>query len=365
MPAVGARTLTLVVPGPLDTPTGGYAYDRHVVAGLERRGWTVDVRVIEGGFPTPSAAGLAAAEACLAALDDGALVLADGLAFGAMPGSAADHGSRLRLVALVHHPLADETGLTEETQAALFAGEQTALAHVRGVIVTSRATARRLAAFAVPANRITVAEPGVDPAPPARGTRAGDGASPVRILCVATLSPRKGHLVLVDALARLRDLRWELECVGSLTLDAATAAQVQAHVRDLALDGRITFPGAADRTALDAAYDRADLVVQPSFHEGYGMAVAEAVARGLPVIGSRTGALDTLVDDGRSGLVVPPGDVDALTAALTALIGDDRCRRDLAAGAQARAATLPTWNDTAIAVETALLAAERHGELRR
>ena len=108
----------------------------------------------------------------------------------------------------------------------------------------------------------------------------------------------------------------------------------------------MTFAGAVQGADLDVHYDRADVFVLPTFYEGYGMAVAEAVARGLPVVCSRTGALPDLVD-ARSGVLVPPGDVDALAEALAAVIGDDALRARLAAGAVARAATLPTWPDTA------------------
>ena len=109
--------LDFVVPGAIETRTGGYGYDRQIVAGLERRGWTVRVHEIPGAFPFPSVESRAAAAAALAAISDGSPVVIDGLALGALPDEAAREASRLRLIALVHHPLADETGLSSSASA--------------------------------------------------------------------------------------------------------------------------------------------------------------------------------------------------------------------------------------------------------
>ncbi len=360
----GARTVALVVPGSLDTPTGGYAYDRRLAAELAARGWTVDVVRLDDGFPFPDPAALDHAGQALAALPDGTLALCDGLAFGAMPAVARAHRDRLTLVALVHHPLALETGLDETTAAKLAASERDALASARAVVVTSPNTARLLAGYGVAADRITVALPGTEPAAPAAATRAAEATGPVHLLAVASLVPRKGHALLLDALTRLRDLPWRLTCVGSLDLDPATAQALRATVRERGLDARITFVGAVPGAELARFYAAADVFVMPTFYEGYGMAVADAVAHGLPVVGSRTGGIPDVVDE-RSGVLLPPGALDPLTTALDRVIRDDAWRATLAAGAAARATTLPSWPDTAAAVERALLASVRHGELQR
>ncbi|HUU36272.1 MAG TPA: glycosyltransferase, partial [Vicinamibacterales bacterium] len=202
------QPVTLLVPGDLNLRTGGYGYDREIVAGLRALGWRVDIAVVDGSFPYPTAEARAQAARTLAALSDGALVLADGLAFGAMAEEAEHEAARLRLVELVHHPLADETGVAAEAARGFLASERRALACTRGVIVTSPATGRRVAEFGVPSDRIWVVPPGTAPAPQARGTRGVDADSggtvpPVELLCVATFVPRKGHDVLIGALARL------------------------------------------------------------------------------------------------------------------------------------------------------------------
>jgi len=350
----GARRVSFVVPGALDTPTGGYAYDRHVIDGLRDRGWHVKVHELDGGYPFPDAGAVARADALLASLAEGTLVVCDGLAFGALPEAAARQAARLRLVALVHHPLALETGLDPAAAAALRASERSALQAARAVIVTSRATAATMKDFGVPTGVVTVVEPGTASAPPARGSRLAMPGADVHVLCVASLVPRKGHLLLIEALHAVRTLHWRLTCVGSLTLHPETAAGICALAAARGLGARIRFTGAAHGDALAAAYDAADVFVLPSWYEGYGMAVAEAVARGLPVVATRTGAAGDLVDQ-RSGILVEPGDLDALTAALDRVIGDDACRTSLAAGAAARAAALPAWPQAAARFEAALL----------
>lgn len=332
------RALDFLYPGDLAALTGGYRYDRRIVAGLREAGWQVACHPLDASFPAPSPQALREAAAALAAIPDGRIAVVDGLAYGAMPEVAAAHAGRLRLVALIHHPLADETGLEPGRADALRAGERRALGHARRVIVTSDATARALGAYDVPPDRIDVVVPGTDPAPLARGS----GASELALLCVATVTPRKGHFVLVDALARIADRAWRLGCVGSLERSPETVAELRRRIDAHGLRERIALAGEKPAEALDADYDRADLFVLPSYHEGYGMVLAEALARGLPVVSTRAGAIpDTVPPD--AGLLVPAGDAAALAEALAALIDAPARRARLAAGARAARARLPTW----------------------
>lgn len=345
----------LLLPGDITTRTGGYGYDREMVAGLRDLGWSVDIAALDHSFPFPSSDARADAARVLAGVPDGTLVLADGLAFGAMAEEAEREADRLRFVALVHHPLALETGLAPEEAARLFATERRALQTARGVVVTSDATVASLAPYEIAASRVAVVLPGTHPAPLAAGTR---GRGPFRreaaieLLAVASLTPRKGYDVLFDALGARAHAHWHLTVAGSPHLSPDIAAQLFAQVDRLGLAARVTFAGELGETALAALYDRADVFVLPTRHEGYGMAVAEAVARGLPVISTPTGAIPDLVD-GSNGMLVPIDDVDALAGAL-ALIEDDDARARLAAGAVRRRAALPTWQDAARAMSEVL-----------
>jgi glycosyltransferase involved in cell wall biosynthesis len=277
-----------------------------------------------------------------------------------MPTLAEAHGRRLRLLALVHHPLAAETGLPPARAAALRESEARALAQARGVLVTSAATARLLADYGVPAERVRVVEPGTDPAPAAGGSRGdcggdsggGSGGGATRLLCVATLVPRKGHDALLGALAGLADVPWRLDCVGCPDRDPAWAGRLLELTDALGLSERVAFRGVLPDPALEQCYARADVFVLASRFEGYGMAVAEALAHGLPVLATRAGAADLTVPAG-AGILVEPDDPVALRQALRDLLAEPALRRRLAAGARAAARRLPTWGQAAEAFAAA------------
>lgn len=353
------RSFAFLLPGNWHAPTGGYRYDRRIAEGLRELGWRVEPVFLQGDFPQPDAAALTQADAALGALPEGGLVVADGLAFGAMPALAERHAHRLRWVALVHHPLCFETGLADALRHELFESERRALAAARGVIVTSATTARALAgSFDWPPNGLRVVEPGTDAAPLARGSQ-GRGLA---LLCVGALIPRKGHAVLIEALAGLRERDWILHCAGSTGRDPASAAALRKAIASAGLAERVRLHGEVDALALAQLYDRADVFVLPSWHEGYGMALTEALARGLPVLSTTAGAIaDTVPPD--AGVLVAPGDVGALRAALADLFDGPSRREALAAGARAARERLPTWPDACKRFAAALddLATSRAG----
>lgn len=334
--------LTLIVAGDPDQLTGGYVYDARIVAALRARGHRVEVVGLPGRFPVPDDLARQSMARALAALPDGARVAIDGLAMGGLPEEIAPHADRLVIIALVHHPLADETGLDDSTRRHLHDSETRALALARRVIVTSAWTARGLDRFGVEASRLRVVEPGVEPAPLAASALDLESPGPRRLLCVATLIPRKGHDVLLEALSGLRESDWTLEAVGSHARDPAHAARLFSAARRLGLEERILWAGEQDAKGLAAAYHRAELFVLPSRYEGYGMVVTEALSRGLPVLTTTGGALvDTLPT--QAGLAVPPDDAAALADALAAWLDDAELRRRLRRGAREARHGLADW----------------------
>jgi glycosyltransferase involved in cell wall biosynthesis len=345
------KPLAFAVPGDLDTPTGGYAYDKRMIAELRQLGWDVEVIDLGNEFPRPSDAASEAAFAKLKAVPQGMPLVIDGLAFGTMFVIARRLALRRKLVALVHHPLALESGLTPTEAATFQKMERIALGAAGRTVTTSQTTARVLMShYAVPERRLIVAPPGTDKVAPARGS---GGAGPLALLAVGALVPRKGYDVLVAALATLADLPWRLTIAGDRTRDPATAQRLEADIARAGLTGRITLAGAVPDERLDALYDGADLFVLPSRYEGYGMGFAAAIARGLPVIGTDAGAIpETVPAD--AGILVPPDNVPALAAALYRLITDARERGRLAAAARSAAAQLPTWADSAVLFSRAL-----------
>ena len=331
------------IPGDLDTPTGGYIYDKRMIAELRELGWRPEVLNLGGGFPKPNALTLAAAKAHLSDVPKGRPIVIDGLAFGVLPDAAQALRETHPLIALVHHPLALETGVTPQDAVTLRASERAALACTRGVIVTSPATARTLATdYGVSAERITVAPPGTDRPKIVRRNSAG----PPLLLAVGAVVPRKGYDVLVEALARLTDLPWRLTIVGDCSRDSATTVRLRADIERHRLGPRVTIEDAIPADRLGALYSSSDLFVLPSRYEGFGMAYAEAIAYGLPVIGTTAGAIPDTVP-AAAGVLVPPDDIAALAAALRRLIEQPAEREKLAAGARAAAAELPTWRGSA------------------
>ena len=337
------KRFAFAVPGDLATPTGGYAYDRRMMTELGDLGWRIDLLDLGEGFPWPDEATRATAQSRLLAMPAGRCIVVDGLALGVLPETASQLAGRNPLLALVHHPLALEWGLSVKQADALRASERAALAAVQGVVVTSAATAQLVASdYGVPAGRIAVARPGSDPALMSQGSQ--DGV--VRLLSVGAIVPRKGFDVLIAALATLTDLSWRLTIAGDHTRDRNAAARLAADIARHALGDRIVAPGAVSPQRLAALYAEADVFVLASHFEGYGMAYAEAVAHGMPVIGTSAGAIpDTVPPD--AGLLVDPGDSFALARALRRVIGDADLRQRLASAARAAAPQLPTWRHSA------------------
>ena len=336
--------LHFIVPAGIDDParpSGGNAYDRRVCDGLTATGWTVRVHEVPGPWPSPDPPSLEALAAAVGAIPDSALVLLDGLVASPAPSVLVPEADRLRLVVLVHMPLAQER-------------EEEVLSAAASVITTS-AWARRalLDLYALPGDCVHVVEPGVERAELAPGTPTA-GA----LLSVAAVTPGKGHDVLVDALAPLTGLNWECLCVGSLERDPAFVGRLRRRVVAGGMDRRVRFAGPRGGADLAHSYATADVLVLPSRAETYGMVVAEALARGLPVVAADLGgvpeALGHGADGTRPGLLVPPDDAPALADALQRWLEDSDLRLRLRRAARERRESLADWTTTTSAVADVL-----------
>jgi glycosyltransferase involved in cell wall biosynthesis len=344
------RSVHFVMPGGVDdaaNPSGGNAYDRRLCLDLPGFGWQVHKHLVSGSWPRPEAAARAELARTLREFPDGTIVLLDGLVACGVPEIIVPEAERLQLAVLVHLPLGDERGLAPETAAELDARERTVLRAVPAVIATSEWAVRRLVSHhGLAPERVHVAAPGADIAPLASGT---DGVS--RLLCVASVTPRKGQHRLVEALAAARDLPWSCVCVGGLGQDPEYVDHLRGLIRRHGLEDRLELAGPKSGAALDAAYAAADLMVLTSYAETYGMAVTEALARGIPVLATDVGGLPEAVgrapDGGVPGILVPPEDPAALAAELRGWFGEADVRRRLKAAARSRRAALNGWASTA------------------
>jgi glycosyltransferase involved in cell wall biosynthesis len=347
----------VIVPDGIDDParpSGGNTYDRRVCQGLAEMGWSVQLHAVPGSWPHPDPGAYAALANALERIPDGAAVLLDGLVASTAPQLLVPQADRLRLVTLVHMPLGQSRagGDVREREAAV-------LSAAASVVTTSEWAQRTLVElYALPTGRVHVAEPGVDAAELAPGT-ATAGA----LLCVAAVTPGKGHDVLLDALATMADLPWHCRCVGSLDRDPTFAQRLRLRIAHLGLGERLSFPGPGAAPDLDRSYAAADLLVLASRGETYGMVVTEALARGLPVVAADVGgvpeALGHGADGARPGALVRPEDPAGLGAALRAWLGDAELRRGWRRAARERRASLTPWSATVSTIAGVLAGAAR------
>jgi glycosyltransferase involved in cell wall biosynthesis len=334
--------ILFAIPGDIAARTGGYEYDRQILRTAPGFGARIVHLPLQGAFPDPSGSDVAAAvEKINLSLEAGDVLLMDGLACGALP-VAALRNIRAPVIELCHHPLCLEAGLAEARADELRENESRIFAQVAHVVVTSEHTRMTLEGeFGVPAEKISVAPPGTEPAARASGTK-----TPPTLLALGSLIPRKAFDILVEALAGLVELDWRLKIVGSRDHAPATATALDALVIARGPAARIELSGERSGDALREIFDSADVFVSSSLYEGYGMALAEALARGLPIVMTTGGAAAETVPDA-AALKVAPGDVDALRSALRKIVADERLRRRLSEGAWRAGQCLPRWEDAA------------------
>lgn len=349
-----AASAALAVPGDLMTPTGGYGYDRRLLAGLRGLGRRVAHIPLAASFPDPSPADNRDAAERLAAVPADCPVLIDGLALGAMD-RAALTGMRAPVVALIHHPLARESGLDPARSRALLDSERGNLALAAQVVVTSPHTAALLTAdYGVAPGRITVARPGAD-----RRRGRASPVDPPLILAVGTLVPRKGHDVLLRALARLSDRPWQAVIAGAAR-DGSCRDALVGLAAELHLAGRVRLAGSVSAAELARLYRRATLFALATRYEGHGMVFDEAMTGGLPIVSCAVGAVPDTVAP-RAGLLVPPDDPAAFAGALAQVLDEPSTRAAMAAASAAAGAALPGWSETARQVARVLDRVALHG----
>lgn len=332
--------LAFAIPGDIATLTGGYIYERRLLEGLRAAGHDMRHLELPAGFPDPSDAAMAAAVAALERVPPARPVILDGLVFGSIDPAGLAR-MRAPVVAMIHHPLAHETGLTPARRDRLLRTERANLRLARHVLVPSPHTRRILVRdYAVPPGAISVIRPGTD-----RPRRPPRPQQPPLILAVGILHPRKGHDVLIAALARLADRDWQAVIVGN-PWDRDHAEALARQCRASPVAGRITLAGRVSDDALQDLYARSHVFALATRYEGHGIVFDEALARGLPIVSCAAGAVPDTVPPG-AGLLVPPGDAGAFAGALRRVLADPGRHARMAAAAQAAGACLPGWPDMA------------------
>lgn len=323
--------------------TGGWVYNTRVIQELAGLGWEVQPLDLPAGFPRPDNQAKARSVQLLAVLPDRTLVVADQICLSPLANAVTREADRLRFVMIFHHPIAREQGLPVKQRLVLRERERRALAGCRLVVATSATTAGELIAdYAVDPGRIVVAPPGIERFEPSLLKASGVP----RMLSVGAVIERKGYHLLVEALSELREISWHLDIVGDLDRAPAYVEALRARIGAAGLDGRIVLRGGLDATDLEACWRSSDIYASASLHEGYGMAIADAIARGLPTVTTSAGAVGEWLDPD-AAIIVPEARPDALRAALTRVLADPPLRATLRAGALRQASRFPSWADTA------------------
>jgi glycosyltransferase involved in cell wall biosynthesis len=330
--------------------TGGWVYNTRVMAELGTVGWDVLPLDLPAGFPWPDNPARSQSARFLAALPDRALVVADQICLAPLVNTVEREADRLHFVMLFHHPIAMEGGMPDADRARFAELERRALAACRLVVASSPTTARTLVAdYAVDAGCIVVAPPGIERFEPSL-LKASDVP---RMLSVGAVIERKGYHLLVEALSELREIPWHFDIVGDLDRAPVYVEALQARIGAAGLDGRVVLRGGLDAPALEACWRAAHIYVAASFHEGYGMAIAESIARGLPTVTTRAGAVGDWLDPD-AAIVVPDSSLDALRTGLARILAEPTLRVQLRQAALAQASRFPSWADTAAAIDARL-----------
>ena len=339
-------TVSLVTLGDPQTMTGGYLYHRRIAELAPACAARVEfVSFPAWRFPLPTLAGPAVLRAIARRQPD--VLLLDSIAAAFVGPWRVRRRSRIPLVGMLHQRPGgiDHGPIRTRLQATL---DWRAHHQAARLLVASASLAHELATCGVPDELLRVIPPGRDVAsdvlPPLTDLRAGRSAA---VLAVGNWVERKGLLDLLDAVAALPPESVTLHLVGDTKTDPGYAARVRARIAAPDLVDRVVVHGPRSISEVAGFYQAADVFALTSVREPYGTVYGEAMAAGLPVVGWDTGNLPHLARDGVEGRVVPLGDHASLTAALRALAENEPLRRRLATAAQRRAATFPTWQETA------------------
>jgi glycosyltransferase involved in cell wall biosynthesis len=348
----------LVIYGSLDTMSGGYLYDRKLVAYLRRQGDTVEVV----SLPWRN---------YFAHLSDNFRFRLPAN-FDALIEDELNHPSLLiansgphpcPVIGLVHNLRSAEP--RPGWQNAFYRlVEQRYLNSVDGFIFNSATTREAVHALVEADKPRLVATPGGDRlgslSPDAIRARAA-GPGPLRLLFLANVTPLKGLHVLLEAMVkehttlRAQSSAFSLDVVGSPAVDSKYAKEMQRFAVVNGLSSMVRFHGILDGRALIEKLKQAQVLVVPSSYEGFGISYLEGMAFGLPVIGTTAGAIPQLITDGENGYLITPGDSVTLAKRLRGLASDRGLLVRLSLNARKRFDEFPTWDQAAGSIRDFLL----------
>lgn len=213
----------------------------------------------------------------------------------------------------------------------------------RKIWVNSLSTANDVVSLGIPEEKLCTIPPGFERFELAPGSRM---QRPVRILSVGAICPRKDQLTLVKACARLGNMDFHLLILGDETGDSGYSEAVRREADRDSLRGKVTFMGHISQADLHKMYNQSHILANLSHWEGYGIAVAEAMWAGLPVVAADAGAVPELVTHGVNGYLILPGNEEECTKYLRELIDNVILREKMSSSAHIKAENLFAWHDT-------------------
>lgn len=330
--------------------TGGWIYNRHLISWLDRHFGGVCEMTVPVCFPTPDAAVMREIAAMFDEIEPGAVMVMDHI-YGCMLLPVLE-GRPFRLVLVYHHSVVEERGagvLPISPQGGRSKGardtdqssiEQSALRRADAVVVTSDESHAYIASrYGIAAEKIITAKPGNDPVPQSPAHDAG----PWHLLSVGAVIPRKRYEFLVEALSKLERSDWSLTIAGNTERYPDYVIDLQNLVDARALSDHVTLLGELPAPALAALWGRTHLYVASSFYEGYGMAISEAICRGVPVISTPSGAVASWA--GEAAVLVDADDPAEMTARITAIMADPVAYTQARERTVGFAEALPSWEE--------------------
>lgn len=328
----------LMVHEPLKAQSGGYLYDAKIVEHLKNSGNEVFV------YTHPF-------DAVEVIKDNVEALIEDELCHENLVGFNLHLKkiSSIPRIALVHHLKYLEPVFQREKERER---EREFLRTCDAVIANSNDTSEKVGELGVELPTV-VAYPGCDLIAPGSDFRRESPDTLLNLLFVGVLIPRKGVHILLDALRDLRHYPWKLRIVGDETLDARYVELLRE--KSLKLGNRVQFLGRVSSQQLSQIYVDSDLFILPSYFEGYGIVVAEAVFYLLPVIASRVGGIPEIIHDGEEGILVPPGNTSALKQRLKSLLEHPEYLRPFIQACGLRRSSLPIWDEAGKVVENFLM----------
>jgi glycosyltransferase involved in cell wall biosynthesis len=346
----------LLIYGSLETISGGFIYDRHLVRYLREQGDRVEVITLPWrpyGRSLPDN------------LNSGVKSRLQKAAFDVLLQDELVHPScfwlnqRLRpgitypIVAIVHHLRCRERRPTWHNRLYRLI-EKRYLASMDGFVFVSRTTRKDVEDLVGPDRPMVVAAPGRDGLPgaitPGEIMTRTAVPGPLQIIFVGNLIPRKELHTLLTALAQLSSDCWRLTVAGSLDMDTTYVQAIRRQIKEAGLVSRVTLLGALPTRELAARCASSHLLAVPSSYEGFGLVYLEGMHFGLPAIASTEGAAKEIITHGENGFLVEPGDAADLAQCLKTLMTDRQRLLEMSLAAQRRAAIHPTWNESAAQV---------------